>query len=320
MTPAARYLALCGGVGGAKLALGLSKVLGPAQLTIVVNTGDDFEHAGLTICPDIDTVTYTLAGLAHREQGWGREAETWRALGEMERLGGPAWFRLGDLDLGLHLTRQAWLSEGLGLSETTRRIAAALGVAHAIAPMSDSPVRTMVDTDAGRMPFQHYFVRHRCAPAVRAVACEGAAQAQPAPAFADALDDPALAGVILCPSNPYLSLDPILSLSGVRDRLAALHAPVIAVAPLVAGTALKGPTAKIMAELGIAPSAASVALHYRQFLRGYVLADADADATRRQVGGGLPLLPGNIVMTDLGDKIALARRCLEFLSVLKEGR
>lgn len=305
--PAKHYLALCGGVGGAKLALGLSRALPPGALTIAVNTGDDFEHLGLTICPDLDTVTYTLGGVVHPVQGWGRDAETWGALGELERLGGEAWFRLGDKDLGLHLARRALLDSGLGLSAVTARLAHGFGIAHEITPMSDAAVRTMVDTDAGLLAFQHYFVRERCAPVVRGIQYFGAAFAQPAPALLQALANPALAGIVVCPSNPYLSIDPILALPGIRDALREARAPVIAVAPIVGGAAIKGPTAKIMRELAVEPSAAAVARHYGDILDGYLVDAADAVTL-----AGVETMACNIVMKSPADKLALAQRCLAF--------
>lgn len=306
-----RYLALCGGVGGAKLALGLSRVLPPEALTIVVNTGDDFEHLGLLICPDIDTVTYTLGDVVHPGQGWGRADEHWAALAEIERLGGESWFRLGDKDLGLHLVRRSLLETGLTLSEVTARLSRSLGVQATVAPMSDAPVRTLVESDQGVLAFQHYFVRERCSPRVKGLQYSGAGFAAPSPALSQALADPALAGVFICPSNPYLSIDPILAVSGVRDALCRLDAPVVAVAPIVSGLAIKGPTAKIMAELGIAPTAVSVAEHYRDFLDGYVIDSGDAAlADHFHTGVSLHICP--TVMTTLDDKMALAQACIDF--------
>ncbi len=306
-----RYLALCGGVGGAKLALGLSHVLSAEQLTIVVNTGDDFEHLGLTICPDLDTVTYTLARLVHPVQGWGRDAESYAALQVVGELGEPTWFSLGDKDIGLHLVRRALLEQGLTLSEVTARIARRLGVAHPIVPMTDGSVRTMIGTAGGLMPFQHYFVKQRCAPAVTAVHYVGASEAEPSPALAQALAGADLAGVIVCPSNPYLSIDPILALPGVRRMLADARAPVVAVAPLVRGEAIKGPTAKIMRELAVEPTAEAVARHYADFLDAYLADPADAMSI-----DGLQILHGNIVMASLSDKIELARRCVALIDQL----
>ncbi|MBW7902567.1 MAG: 2-phospho-L-lactate transferase [Rhodocyclaceae bacterium] len=306
-----RYLALCGGVGGAKLALGLAHVLAPGQLTVVVNTGDDFEHLGLSISPDLDTVTYTLAGLVQPGQGWGRDEESFAALDTVGRLGGDTWFRLGDKDIGLHLVRRTLLGEGLSLSAVTDRIARRLGVAHAIAPMSDGAVRTLLDTDAGPLSFQHYFVRERCAPVVTGVRYAGAEHARPSPALAAALADPALAGIVVCPSNPYLSIGPILALPGVRRLLAGAAAPVVAVAPIVGRRAIKGPTAKLMRELGVEPTAAAVAAHYADFLDGYLVDPADPVELP-----GVAVAAGDIVMNTLADKTALARRCLDFCDEL----
>lgn len=302
-----RYLALCGGVGGAKLVLGLSHVLAPEQLTIVVNTGDDFEHLGLSICPDIDTVTYTLAGLVQPTQGWGRDSESFNALDTVERLGGETWFRLGDKDIGLHLMRRTMLDEGLSLSAVTAHIARQLGIAHEIAPMTNGKVRTMVQTAEGLMAFQQYFVKERCAPVITGIQYLGAPCAAASPALMQALADPDLAGVFICPSNPYLSIDPILALPGVRQKLVDTHAPVIAVAPIVRGAAIKGPTAKIMRELSVEPSAAAVAFHYEDFLDGYIVDTADALTV------STPRVTAcDIVMKSLADKMALARRCLAF--------
>lgn len=300
-----RYLALCGGVGGAKLALGLARTLAPEELTIVVNTGDDFEHLGLAISPDIDTVTYTLAELVETAQGWGRGGESFAALETVRQLGGETWFLLGDKDIGLHLIRRALFAEGLSLSAITARIARRLGVAHQIVPMSDDSVRTLLDTNAGTLSFQHYFVKERCAPAVADIRYAGAEQAQPAPAFRAALTDPALAGVIVCPSNPYLSIGPILALPGVRQLLAACPAPVVAVAPIVSGEAIKGPTAKLMRELAVPPSAEAVARHYADFLDGYLVANDDPIAV-----AGIEVRRGNIVMQSLADKTDLASRTI----------
>jgi len=311
----ARILALCGGVGGAKLALGLSHLVAPEKLTIVVNSGDDFEHLGLLICPDIDTVTYTLAGVVHPGQGWGRTGESWNALAELERHGGEAWFRLGDKDLGLHLMRRALLDQGRTLSEVTAALTSSFGIKHMIAPMTEAQLRTLVETDAGTLAFQHYFVRERCAPRVKRVIYSGAATAEPSEPLAAALRDPDLAAVIICPSNPYLSIDPILSLKGVRETLRQLAAPVIAVAPIIRGTAIKGPTTKIMDELGLPASAAAVARHYQDFLDGYVVDSEDT----ADVAASLPqlsLLGCDIMMSSLTDKVELARRCLSFAADL----
>ncbi|GIX32014.1 MAG: LPPG--FO 2-phospho-L-lactate transferase [Porticoccaceae bacterium] len=246
-----QILALSGGVGGAKLVWGLARVVAPERLAVVCNTGDDFVHLGLPICPDLDTVLYTLAGCADPERGWGVAGESWRVLERLGALGGPTWFRLGDLDLATHLRRAELLASGATLSEATAALARALGVAVAVLPMSDDPVATLVDTDEGTLPFQHYFVARRCEPRVGGFRFAGIDAARPQPRFLALLEDPTLAAVILCPSNPFVSLDPILALPGVRARLAACPAPVVAVSPIVGGRALKGPAAKMLAELGL---------------------------------------------------------------------
>jgi LPPG:FO 2-phospho-L-lactate transferase len=310
-----RYLAICGGVGGAKLALGLSRVLDPSQLTIVVNTGDDFEHLGLLICPDLDTVCYTLAGIVDPQQGWGRKNESWNALAEVEHLGGETWFRLGDKDLGLHLVRRALLDRGMPLSAVTAHIARRLGIAQEILPMSDHPVRTEVETDQGRLAFQHYFVRERCEPRVRSIGFAGSQSAQPAEGFIRALLDSALKGVIICPSNPFLSIDPILSLPGVRELLSDTGVPVIAVSPVVGGRAIKGPTAKIMQELGIPVTVDAVASHYAGLLNGMIIDSCDKDSAR-MLEESMSIHCCDTIMKNTQDKITLAGQVLDFISSL----
>ncbi len=313
-----RYLAICGGVGGAKLALGLSRVLDPSQLTIVVNTGDDFEHLGLLICPDLDTVCYTLAGIVDPQQGWGRKNESWNALAEVEHLDGETWFRLGDKDLGLHLVRRSLLDQGMSLSAVTAHIARQLGIAQEILPMSDDPVRTEVETDQGRLAFQHYFVRERCEPRVRRIDYAGSQSAQPAEGFIRALQDSALKGVIICPSNPFLSIDPILSLPGVRELLSDTGVPVIAVSPVVGGRAIKGPTAKIMQELGIPVTVDAVASHYAGLLNGMIVDSCDRDSARA-LEERLAIHCCDTIMKNTQDKITLAGQALNFISSLGKG-
>jgi LPPG:FO 2-phospho-L-lactate transferase len=302
------YVALCGGVGGAKLALGLSHVVAPEDLTIVVNTGDDFEHVGLHVSPDIDTVLYTLSGLANPEQGWGLAGETWGFMAALERLGGPAWFKLGDHDLATHAIRTERLRRGESLSEITDSFRRRLGIGPALIPMSDDPVRTMVETDVGRLAFQSYFVEHRCAPRVIGLEFSGAGVARPAPAALAALARPDLAGVIICPSNPWLSIDPMLAIPGWRAALAACNAPRVAVTPIVAGQAIKGPTAKIMGELGLAPDAGSIAAHYGKLLDGFLLDQVDQAMADRL---GLPVLTADTIMRTLDDRIRVARAAIE---------
>ncbi|HEX7761031.1 MAG TPA: 2-phospho-L-lactate transferase [Caulobacteraceae bacterium] len=313
-------IALCGGVGGAKLAFGLTKVLAPDDLTIVVNTGDDFEHLGLAISPDIDTVTYTLAGLADRQKGWGLAGETWSFLEALRRLGGEDWFQLGDKDLATHLERTRRLAAGESLSKITRDLSRTLGCEHPIVPMSDQPVRTWVDTAEGPLPFQHYFVRERCAPAVVGVRFEGAAEARPSPAFAAALARPDLAAIVVCPSNPYLSIDPILAIPGVRETIRAATAPCVAVSPIVRGQAIKGPTAKLMWELGLKPGTAAVAAHYASLIDGLILdSDDAADAEEVEQQGLAAHVTATVMRTD-EDRRALARAALDFAASIGPGR
>lgn len=315
MSEASRVLALCGGVGGAKLALGLYRLLG-SGLTLVVNTGDDFTHLGLRVCPDLDTVTYTLAGRVNPDTGWGRADETGQFMAELAELGGEDWFFLGDRDLALHVERTRRLAAGESLGVVTAAVTAAFGITARVLPMSDQPVATQVDTDAGTLAFQHYFVRERCQPRVRGLHYQGAAQAAPHPDLLAALVDPMLGAIVLCPSNPWLSIDPLLALPGVRAALAAAPAPVIAVSPIVGGQAIKGPTAKIMAELGLEVSARTIADHYRDFLDCLLLDHSDAALAADLPGSRVAAT----VMRSEADKVALARAVLEAASDCRGGK
>jgi LPPG:FO 2-phospho-L-lactate transferase len=310
-----RYLALSGGVGGAKLVAGLAHVLPADSLIVAVNVGDDFEHLGLTICPDLDTVLYTLAGRVHPQQGWGRADESWGVLEEIRRLGGESWFALGDRDIALHLLRRQLLRQGQTLSQVSLELARRLGVAINVLPVSDRPVRTIVVTDQGRLTFQDYFVRLRCEPQVQSLAFEGAASAPLAPAVHAALQSADLAGVILCPSNPYLSVAPMLAVTGLRERLRALTVPVVAVSPIVAGHAIKGPTAKIMRELGVQPAAAVIADLYADFVDAVIVDTADASLAAAD--GRIVVAP--TVMKTLEQKAALAHDCLAVIDRLRAG-
>lgn len=311
---APRIVALSGGIGGAKLSLGLYRVLPPGTLTVIVNTGDDFDHLGLRICPDIDTTLYTLAGLANTQLGWGRCDESWAFMEALAALGGETWFRLGDKDLALHLERTRRLKGGETLSAFVADVARRFGIEAAIVPMTDDPVRTRVGTVHGELDFQDYFVRRRCEPQVTALRFEGAARAQPAPAARAALADPSLEAIIVCPSNPYLSVDPILAVPGIVEALRQSAAPVIAVTPLVGGRAVKGPTAKIMAELDVPLSAAAIAEHYGNLLDGFVLDATDA-ALRGQFSCALRVTDS--VMVTLADRERLAREVLTFARELR---
>ena len=310
--PRKLYVALSGGVGGAKLAFGLARVLPADSLVIAVNVGDDFEHLGLTICPDIDTVSYTLADVVHPQQGWGRASESFGVLDELRCLGGDTWFLLGDRDIALHLLRRQLLQQGHTLSEVTAQLARKLGIHAIVSPITDQPLRTIVDTDRGRLPFQDYFVRLRSEPKLRAVEFEGAPSATLAPPVRAALTSEHLAGVILCPSNPYLSIAPMLAVSELRERLRALAAPVIAVSPIVAGAAIKGPAAKIMRELGVQPTAGVIAELYEDFIDAVVIDVADA-----QLAEGDPrFVVTDTVMNTAEQKLALARSCIELIDAL----
>lgn len=314
-----QVIALCGGVGGAKLALGLALLLPPEQLTVVVNTGDDFDHVGLRVCPDLDTVVYTLAGQSNTAQGWGLADESWRVMERLVALGGDDWFQLGDLDLATHIMRNQWLREGLSLTETMRRLAQALGVSHPVLPMSDDPVNTLVHTaDGRRLSFQQYFVRERCEPVVSRLEFAGAQAARPNPELMQLLADEQTAAVVICPSNPYLSIDPMLSLTGLREALRQTRAAVVAIAPIVAGGAIKGPTAKIMAELGIPVTSAAIAQHYGDVLDGFVLDQQDAVHRETIAASGLKVAVEQTVMSNLDDRVALAAAVLRLVADMRD--
>ncbi len=312
-----RTVALCGGVGGAKLAYGLSRVLAPEELTIIVNTGDDFEHLGLAISPDIDTVLYTLAERADDTRGWGRADEQWTVMQELARLGGEQWFRLGDRDIALHLLRTQFLRAGKTLTQTTLELARCLGVAHPILPISDDPVRTIVHTDQGDLAFQHYFVRERCVPQAHGYSYAGAQTARLSAQVRTTLQDDGLRGIIVCPSNPYVSIAPMLAVPGVREQLRACRAPVLAVSPIIGGRALKGPAAKMMSEAGAEVSALSVARLYADFIDAMLL-DIEDSALAEQARHDDPkLVCEPTVMRTREDRIALARTCLSLLDQLR---
>ncbi|HEY1504402.1 MAG TPA: 2-phospho-L-lactate transferase [Stellaceae bacterium] len=303
-----RVIALSGGVGGAKLALGLSRILPPGDLTVIANTGDDFEHLGLAVSPDIDTLLYTLAGLDNPATGWGRRDESWNFMAALEALGGETWFRLGDRDLAIHIERTRRLRAGESLSQVTDDFRQRFHIAARVLPMSDDAVHTRVKTKDGWLDFQPYFVRHRCEPVISAIEFAGAADARPQPELLAALADPALRAVILCPSNPFISIEPILALRGVRAALRDCTAPVVAVSPIIGGRAVKGPTAKMMQELGLAASAAMVAQRYSDLIDAYVVDHTDAPSC---VGLDCAIVPAKALMETLADREALARVVLE---------
>lgn len=305
-----KVVALAGGVGGARLAQGLAQT--GVDLTIVVNTGDDFTHLGLKISPDIDTVTYTLAGIANRAQGWGVDGETTAAMAQIKRLGGEDWFLLGDRDLALHILRTAGLAAGKPLSQVTAELARSLGITARILPMSDDPVATIVTTPDGDMAFQHWFVRERAAPQVTGLRFAGITDARPAPGVIAALQAADL--VVLCPSNPYLSLDPILQLPGIRQ---AIHAPVVAVSPIIGGQAVKGPAAQLMRDHGREVSPRGIAQHFAGVIDGLVIDHADA-ALAATIG--LPVRVTKSLMKTDADRLALANCCLRLGMALLNDR
>lgn len=313
--PTGRVLALCGGVGGAKMARGLNALIpAPGQLAIAVNTGDDFEHLGLTICPDLDSVLYALAGKNDQQRGWGRADETWHCLESLKELGAADWFMLGDRDLAIHIERSHRLRAGETLSSITARFSQQLGIAAHILPMTDDPVRTMIHTDEGELAFQEYFVRRAGQPKVRSLSYSGAEAARPSDALLECLSDSALEAVIICPSNPQLSIDPILALPGVRQALRDIDAPVVVVSPLIGGRAVKGPAAKIMAELELAVDSTGIAQLYQDLADGLVVDTQDAgDAARVPI----PTLVTPSLMNNAQDSIRLARETLAFARTLQ---
>jgi LPPG:FO 2-phospho-L-lactate transferase len=307
-------LAISGGIGGAKLALGLQATLAPGALTVVVNTGDDFEHLGLAISPDIDTTLYTLGGIANPQLGWGRADETWGCMQELERLGAESWFRLGDKDLAVHIERTRRIAAGHPLGDIVDDLARRFGIASRVLPMSNDRVRTVLDTDEGSLEFQHYFVRRRCEPPIRGLRYEGAAQARPSVSAEQALLADA---AIICPSNPYLSIDPILAIPGWRSALERCEAPVVAISPLIGGAAVKGPTAKIMHELSFDVSPVTIAGHYQHIIDGFVLDSVDQALAPRF---DIPLLVTNTLMRTVEDKQRLAREVLDFAATLRRAK
>jgi LPPG:FO 2-phospho-L-lactate transferase len=300
-----KIIALAGGVGGAKLAHGLAQILPPEDLTVIVNTGDDFEHYGLYICPDLDTVCYTLAGMANPETGWGRVNESWDVIENASRLGGPNWFRLGDRDLGTHLERTRRLKEGQTLSQITKDFCKAWGIEHIVLPMSDQPVQTIVETEEGDLAFQEYFVHRRCEPRVTGFRFEGVESAEPAPGTREAIES--ADGVIICPSNPWVSIDPILRV------VKRIEKPVVAISPIIGGQTVKGPAAKMYRELGIEPSAFAVARHYCDFVTGFVFDKLDKQLESEIRSLNMRTLVTNTLMKSHDDRKQLAMNILDFM-------
>jgi LPPG:FO 2-phospho-L-lactate transferase len=296
---------LAGGVGGAKLADGLARIVPAEQLTIIVNTGDDFTHLGMTICPDLDTVMYTLGGVANPQTGWGRVNESWVTFEEVQRLGGPGWFSLGDLDLATHLLRGQWLAEGQSLTAVTRQLCARFDIAAQVLPMSDQSAATLIATDEGVLPFQTWFVKERWQPAVCEVRLPEDARATPqvmrALEYADY--------VLIAPSNPFVSVEPILNVYPIREMVMDIPRAVVAVTPIVGGQALKGPAAKMMAEMDMPVTAAAVAAHYGDLLDGFVYDLQDAGTMDDTA---CALLACDTIMRDEDDRARLAADVLAF--------
>jgi len=300
-----KIVALAGGVGGAKLAHGFAQILPPEDLTIIVNTGDDFEHYGLYICPDLDTVCYTLAGLANPETGWGRVNETWNVIRNASRLGGPSWFNLGDQDLGTHLERTRRLKEGQCLSEITLEFCKAWGIQPIILPMSNQKVRTVVNTNEGELAFQEYFVYRHCEPHVQGFRFDGAEKADAVPGAREAIQS--ADAVVICPSNPWVSIDPILSVLPKIDK------PIIAISPIIGGETVKGPAAKMYRELGIQPSALAVASHYRGLATGFVMDRVDNQLKGAIMALSIKTLVTKTLMVSHDDRRQLAEEILGFI-------
>ena len=310
-------VALAGGVGGAKLAQGLAEIVEPGKLTVVVNTADDFEYLGLYICPDLDTVMYTLCDLHNLDTGWGLESESWNFLEALREIGGETWFRLGDRDLATHIQRTHRMHANEKLSDITADFCSTMGTDVRVLPMTDDPVRTMVDTDTGPIPFQEYFVRLGCSPIVRGFTFEGIQTAVFNPLASESLKSQDLKAVIICPSNPYVSIAPILSLAGARKHLRDAAVPIIAVSPIVGGQAIKGPAAKMMRELGCNPSALSVAKEYKDVIDGFVIDKTDASEARKIEEFGQSVLVTDTIMTSIKVKKRLAKNIMDFATEIK---
>jgi LPPG:FO 2-phospho-L-lactate transferase len=307
-------VALSGGGGGAKLAHGLSLALPPEELSIIVNTGDDFRHLGLYIAPDLDSVMYALAGLSDPVRGWGRREETWTFLEALKALGGETWFQLGDGDLAMHVERSWRLAQGAGLSEVTAHLCRALGISAHVLPMSDDSVRTRVLTAEGWLDFQEYFVHRQCKPAVREFLFAGADTARAQPEALAALERRDLRAIVICPSNPFVSVEPILAVPGLRAAIRRSQAPVVAVTPIIGGKAIKGPAAKMMTELGLDVSGAAVAGRYTGLINGFVVDQADV---LPESVPDVTFFSAATLMNSTDDRIRLAHAVLQAADTLR---
>jgi LPPG:FO 2-phospho-L-lactate transferase len=304
-----KVTAIAGGVGGAKLIAGLVKCLSPEDLTIIVNTGDDFNFLNLKICPDVDTISYTLAGISNPETGWGLRDETWNALNSIRQLGGPDWFQLGDKDIGTHIERTRRLLKGESLSQVIHHFCDVWGIKSNILPMTDATVSTIIRTiDRGDLSFQDYFVKYKCEPIIRNIRFRGIRTAKPAPGVLASIDQADL--IVFCPSNPWVSIDPVLSVRGILSKIR--EKPTIAVSPIIEGKALKGPAAKMCFELGIAPSVLAVADHYKKIIKALVFDQLDANYEDDILKLGIIPFKTNTRMLSSEDRIRLAQDVLNF--------
>jgi LPPG:FO 2-phospho-L-lactate transferase len=300
---------LTGGVGGAKLVLGLTQIVRGADLTAIVNTGDDFRHLGLYVSPDIDTLLYTLADKSNKAQGWGREGESWSFMAALKELGGEDWFLLGDGDLALHVLRSARLAKGEALSSIVADFARSWGIGVRVLPMSDDPVATWLDTDKGALEFQRYFVERRCAPKVSRVTFRGAETARAAPGVIEVIAK--ADAILIAPSNPYLSVDPLLAVADIQQALRSAKAPVVAVSPLIGGKAVKGPTAKLMDELRVPTTNSAIAAHYGELIDGLLIHEGD------DVPSSVVSAQTNTLMSTLEDRTRVARAALDLAQSLR---
>jgi LPPG:FO 2-phospho-L-lactate transferase len=305
---------LAGGVGAARFLEGLASVFPPEKITAIVNTGDDLQYLGCHVSPDLDIVTYTLAGLADREKGWGIEEDTYNCLNQLAKYSAETWFRIGDRDFATHLLRTAFLQQGFNLSEVTEKIKTSLKVKSQILPMTDQIVATKIKTHEGVLEFQEYFVKRRFQDQVEDVTYEGASLATPAPGVTPAIEKADL--IIFCPSNPILSIGPMLAIRGIRDSISRTRAKIVGISPIVAGRAIKGPLDKMMESLGLEVSPFGVAQLYRGLMKGYVIDQLDKSMVSKIAGLGMTVLTTNTLMDSVGAKIQLARNTISFAETL----
>lgn len=311
---------LSGGVGGAKLVLGLSRTLNNEDFMTIVNTGDDFVHLGLKICPDIDTIIYTLAELVDQERGWGLKDESWNFLDKTKLLGGEGWFNLGDKDLATHVHRTQRLAKGEDLTSITKNLASSLGVEAKLVPMTNDIVSTVVETPEEDLAFQHYFVRDRCLPTVKGFRFEGVKSSVINPLIHEYARANHKSAILLAPSNPFVSIDPILNVPAMTDKLVGMKGPKIAISPIINSKAVKGPAAKMMQELGVPSTSIEIANHYKGLIDAIVIDHADAPLSEKIEDLGIKVFITNTVMHSLNEKITLANECLNFIEAYWENR